>query len=96
MSQPLVYIDCSEVREGALDQLRDAIRTLADFIEENEPQLISYTVYFSEDGRQMRVIARASRFRVARLPHGRGWASLRKVRRPAHAVIDSHLRRAER
>ena len=56
MSQPLVYIDCSEVREGALDQLRDAIRTLADFIEENEPQLISYTVYFSEDGRQMRVM----------------------------------------
>jgi hypothetical protein len=56
MSQPLVYIDCSEVREEALEQLRDAIRELADFIEENEPQLISYTVYFSEDGRQMTVM----------------------------------------
>ena len=56
MSQPLVYVDCSEVREGALEQLRDAIRALADFIEENEPQLISYSVYFSEDGRQMTVV----------------------------------------
>jgi hypothetical protein len=56
MSQPLVYIDCSEVREGALEQLRDAIGGLADFIEENEPQLISYTAYFSEDARQMTVV----------------------------------------
>ena len=56
MAQPLVYVDCSEVREGALEQLRDAIRGLADFIEENEPQLISYSAYFSEDGRQMTVV----------------------------------------
>ena len=56
MSQPLVYVDCSEVREGALEQLKEAIRTLADFIEENEPQLISYIVHFSEDGRQMTVM----------------------------------------
>jgi hypothetical protein len=56
MSQPLVYVDCSEVREGALEQLKDAIRTLADFIEENEPQLISYVAYFSEDGRQLTVM----------------------------------------
>ena len=56
MSPPLVYVDCSEVREGALEQLRDAIRALADFIEENEPQLISYAAYFSEDGRQMTVV----------------------------------------
>ena len=56
MSQPLVYVDCSEVREGALEQLKDAIRALADFIEENEPRLLSYIVYFSEDGRQMTVM----------------------------------------
>ena len=56
MSQPLVYVDCSEVREGALEQLKDAIQTLAEFIEENEPQLLSYAAYFSEDGRQMTVI----------------------------------------
>jgi hypothetical protein len=54
--QPLVYVDTSEVREGALEQLKDAIRALADFVEENERQLISYNAFFSEDGRQMTVM----------------------------------------
>jgi quinol monooxygenase YgiN len=56
MIEPLVYIDTSEVREGALERLKDAIRELADFVEANEPQLISYSAYFSEDGRRMTVI----------------------------------------
>ena len=56
LSQPLVYVDTSDVREGALDQLKGAIRELADFVAANEPWLISYSVYFSEDDRQMTVI----------------------------------------
>ena len=56
MSPPLVYVDTSEVRDGALEELRVAIRELAEFVEENEPQLVSYDVYFSEDGTQMTVI----------------------------------------
>ena len=47
--QPLVYVDTSEVREGTLEQLKDAVRTLADFVEENERQFISYNAFFSED-----------------------------------------------
>jgi quinol monooxygenase YgiN len=54
--QPLVYVDTSEVREGALGQLREAIAALAGFVEEHEPELISYSVYFSEDGRRMTVV----------------------------------------
>jgi hypothetical protein len=54
--QPLVYVDTSEVREGALEQLKDAIGRLADFVEENERQLISYSAFFSEDGRQLTVM----------------------------------------
>ncbi len=54
--QPLVYVDTSEVREGALGPLRDGIRALADFVEESERQLISYNTFFSEDGRQMTVM----------------------------------------
>ena len=54
--QPLVYVDTSEAREGALGQLRDAIRALSGFVEQNEPQLVSYSVFFSEDGRQMTVV----------------------------------------
>ena len=56
MSQPLVYVDTSAVREGALGRLKDAIGELADFVEENEPRLVSYNVYFSEDGTQMTVV----------------------------------------
>lgn len=56
MSQPLVYIDTSKVREGAIDELRDAIDGLVSFIESNEPQILAYHVYLSEDGRRMTVI----------------------------------------
>jgi hypothetical protein len=56
VSQPLVYIDRSDVREGALEQLKDAIGALAGFVEEKERQLISYNVFFGEDGRQMTVM----------------------------------------
>jgi hypothetical protein len=56
MSQPLIYVDTSEVRPGALEELKDAIGELADFVETNEPRLISYDVYFSDEGRRMTVI----------------------------------------
>ena len=56
MPEPLFYVDTSDVREGALEQLKGAIRALADFIEENEPQLISYNAFFSEDGHRMTVV----------------------------------------
>lgn len=56
MSQPLVYVDRSNVREGALTQLKQAIAQLAAFVEENEPQLISYSAYFNEDGSEMTVV----------------------------------------
>jgi hypothetical protein len=56
MSRPLVYVDTSEVREGALEELKTAIGELADFVEKNEPQLISYNVYFNDDGSRMTVM----------------------------------------
>ena len=56
MAEPLVYIDTSDVREGALEELKGAIGQLADFVESHEPQIVAYAVYFSEDGSQMTVI----------------------------------------
>jgi hypothetical protein len=56
MSQPLIYVDTSKVREGALTQLKSAINELADFVAANEPRLISYSAYFSEDGSEMTVV----------------------------------------
>ncbi|HEX5027761.1 MAG TPA: hypothetical protein VFV56_03015 [Gaiellaceae bacterium] len=44
------------MREGVLPELKEAISELAEFIEENEPQLLSYNAYFSEDGSQMSVV----------------------------------------
>jgi quinol monooxygenase YgiN len=56
MSHPLTYIDTSDVRNGALEELKEAIRELAEFVDANEPGLIAYNVYFSDDGRQMTVM----------------------------------------
>jgi quinol monooxygenase YgiN len=56
MSQPLVYVDTSEVRPGKLVELRAAIKELAEFVEENEPGLVSYSVYFVESANQMSVV----------------------------------------
>ena len=56
MSQPLVYVDTSDVRNGALDELKRGIEELARFVEANEPQLIAYNVYLSDDGSQMTVV----------------------------------------
>jgi hypothetical protein len=55
MSDAILYVDTSDVREGALDELKPAIERLVDFIETNEPQLLAYNVYFSEDGTRMTV-----------------------------------------
>jgi hypothetical protein len=56
MTEALVYVDDAEVHEGALGQLRQAITELAEFVEENEPQLVSYNAYFSDDGSRMSVV----------------------------------------
>ena len=56
MSNAIVYIDISEVCEGALDELKAGLKDLADFIEAKEPQLIAYNVYFSDDGTRMTVV----------------------------------------
>jgi hypothetical protein len=52
----LVYVDTSEVREGALEELKSAVEELVDFLDANVPQVISYNVYFSDDGGLMTVV----------------------------------------
>ena len=55
MSDPIVYIDNSEIREGKLEELKTAMNELAEFVEANEPRLIAYNVYFNQDGTRMTV-----------------------------------------
>jgi hypothetical protein len=56
MSQPIVYVDTSEVRPGRLEELKTAMDDLARFVEANEPQLVAYNVYFSQEGTRMTVL----------------------------------------
>jgi hypothetical protein len=57
MSDVILYVDTSDVREGALEELKPAIKRLVDFVEANEPQLVAYNVYFTEDGSRMTVVS---------------------------------------
>src|SRR5512132_799074 len=56
-SEPIVYIDHSNIREGALEELRAGVRRLVDFIGAREPQLITYGFYIDEDAAKMTVVA---------------------------------------
>jgi hypothetical protein len=52
----LVYVDTSDVREGALEELKSAVRELVEFVDANVPRAIAYNVYFSDDGTRMTVL----------------------------------------
>jgi quinol monooxygenase YgiN len=53
----IVYVDTSEVREGALEELKAGMKELVDFVEAEEPQILAYNVYFSDDGARMTVVS---------------------------------------
>jgi hypothetical protein len=57
VSDPLVYIDRSDIRDGKLEDVRKGIRELVAFVEEKEPQLIGYSFYFNEGSTGMTVVA---------------------------------------
>lgn len=56
MSESIVYVDRSRVHDGRLDELRTAMAELVAFVDDNEPEILAYNVYFDEDGEQMTVI----------------------------------------
>jgi quinol monooxygenase YgiN len=56
MSEPIVVIDRSEVREGKLEELKTAVKELAQFVASTESRPISYNVYFNHDGTRMTVL----------------------------------------
>jgi hypothetical protein len=56
MSDAIFYVDTSDVREGALDELKAGMKQLAEFVEANEPRIIAYNVYFDDDANTMTVM----------------------------------------
>lgn len=56
MTDPIVFVDTSEIREGKPEELRRAVAERAEFVEANETETISYQVFFSDGDRQMTVL----------------------------------------
>ena len=57
MSEPIVYIDSSEIRSGKLADLKAAIKEAVAYVDANEPQLVSYGFFLSENDTRMTVVA---------------------------------------
>jgi hypothetical protein len=56
VSKLIVSVDWSDVHEGNLDELRVAMKELAEFVDANEARPLAYEVYFSNDGTRMTVL----------------------------------------
>ena len=56
MDEPIVAIDTSVVREGRLEEVKAAIRELAEFVDANEPRPLAYNVYLDESSNQLTVL----------------------------------------
>ena len=56
MSGSIVIVDTSDIREGKLEELRRAVAELAEFVEANETETISYQVFFGDGDGQMTVL----------------------------------------
>ena len=56
MSEPIVYVDRSEIVEGRLGELATRIAELVDLVEAEEPRIVSYAAYIDEDHRTISVV----------------------------------------
>ena len=56
MAEPIVSIDTSEIREGKLDDLKEAVAELVAFVESNESRPIVYDIFFDQAGTLMTVV----------------------------------------
>jgi hypothetical protein len=56
MSDLIVVVDSSEIREGKLEELKTAIAELVKFVEGNESEPIAYNIYLDETGIRMTVV----------------------------------------
>lgn len=56
-SDPIVYLDFSDIHEGSLEALKEGIQRLVGELEPREPQLISYGFHLDEQAGEMTVVA---------------------------------------
>jgi hypothetical protein len=53
MTEPIYYVDTSEIRPGGLDTVMHLMTDLVAFVKANEPQLIAYDFFIDEGGTTM-------------------------------------------
>jgi len=56
MSEPVISIDTSSIRDGKLDELKRAVADLVEFVRSNEPRPIAYQVYVDDIASRMTVV----------------------------------------
>jgi hypothetical protein len=56
MTEPLIAVDSSQIREGKLDAVKAGVAELAEFVEANEPEMIVYSIYLDEEAGRMTVV----------------------------------------
>ncbi|HET6768995.1 MAG TPA: hypothetical protein VFH08_16400 [Chitinophagaceae bacterium] len=53
MNNLIYYVDISIIQKGKLDELKNAVQDLVEFVNLNESRPIAYNIYFNEDKTQM-------------------------------------------
>jgi biotin carboxylase len=56
MSGPFIFIATNRLKPGKLDNERARVPGLVDFIEANEPQLITFNEYANDEGTEVAVV----------------------------------------
>ena len=56
MVEPLIFITTITIKEGKLDDFKHYSEEMGKFVEENEPRLIHFALYISEDGTEVSVL----------------------------------------
>jgi len=56
MSEPIIYVDHSEIIDGKLKDLEIAVEDLVELFRLMEPRLIAYNIYFNEDKKRMTIL----------------------------------------
>jgi hypothetical protein len=56
MAEPFIFIGTHTVKEGKLEDFKQHFQEFCAFIEENEPRLIHFALYISEDDKEVSVV----------------------------------------
>ena len=56
MAGPLIYVGTMSIKPGKLEEARERLAELIDFVETNEPRMIAFHCFLDESGSNLTVI----------------------------------------